>query len=59
MVLKRVLDSKEWFLSGRFPQPYGELYALPVDGSGPAVRLTNDKWEDSLAFWGRPSWAGR
>jgi Tol biopolymer transport system component len=43
----------EWFLSGRFPQPYGELFALLVDGSGPAVRLTDDKWEDSLAFWGR------
>ena len=42
----------EWFLSGRFPQPYGELYALPVDGSSPAIRLTEDKWEDSLAFWG-------
>jgi len=43
----------EWFLSGRFPQPYGELYALPVDGSRPAIRLTDDKWEDSLAFWTR------
>ena len=42
----------EWFLSGRFPQPYGELYAVLVDGSGPAIRLTDDKWEDSLAFWG-------
>jgi TolB protein len=44
----------EWVLSGRFPQPYGELYALSVDGRSPAVRLTDDKWEDSLAFWGRP-----
>jgi len=44
----------EWFLSGRFPQPYGELYALLVDGSGAAIRLTDDKWEDSLAFWGGP-----
>jgi Tol biopolymer transport system component len=42
----------EWFLSGRFPQPYGELYVLAVDGSSPAIRLTEDKWEDSLAFWG-------
>ena len=41
----------EWFLSGRFPQPYGELYAVLVDGTGPAIRLTDDKWEDSLAFW--------
>jgi dipeptidyl aminopeptidase/acylaminoacyl peptidase len=38
-------------LSGMFPQPYGELYAVPVDGSGPAVRLTHDKWEDALAHW--------
>ena len=44
----------EWFLSGRFPQPYGELYALQIDGRSPAVRLTDDKWEDSLAFWGFP-----
>jgi TolB protein len=45
----------EWSLSGFFaPQPYGELYALAVDGSSPTIRLTEDKWEDSLAFWGRP-----
>lgn len=43
----------EWFLSGRFPQPYGELYAVLANGSGPAIKLTDDKWEDSLAFWGR------
>jgi len=42
----------EWFLSGRFPQPYGELYVIAVTGSTPALRLTEDKWEDSLAFWG-------
>jgi Tol biopolymer transport system component len=40
-------------LSGLFPQPYGELYAVPTDGSGPAIRLTHDKWEDGLAFWGQ------
>jgi Tol biopolymer transport system component len=45
----------EWFTTSIFaPQPYGELYALPVDGSSLAIRLTDDKWEDSLAFWGRP-----
>lgn len=33
----------EWFLSGRFAQPYGELYAVLVDGSGPAIKLTDDK----------------
>src|SRR4030095_16002880 len=43
----------EWFTTSIFaPQPYGELYALAVDGSSPAIRLTEDKWEDSLAFWG-------
>jgi Tol biopolymer transport system component len=43
----------EWFTTSIFaPQPYGELYALAVDGSSPVIRLTEDKWEDSLAFWG-------
>lgn len=35
-------------------QPYGELYVIAVDGSSPAIRLTEDKWEDSLPFWGAP-----
>ena len=42
----------EWPLSGMFPQPYGELFAVPLDGSSPAQRLTHDKWEDALPFWG-------
>jgi len=41
----------EVHLSGMFPQPYGELFAVPVDGNAPAVRLTHDKWEDGLPFW--------
>jgi TolB protein len=41
-------------LSGMFPQPYGELFAIPADGSGPAVRLTHDKWEDALPYWAGP-----
>lgn len=40
----------EWPLTW-FPQPYGELFALPVAG-GPAVRLTHDKWEDGPNDWG-------
>ena len=43
----------EWPLSAMYPQPYGELFAIPVDGSRPALRLTHDKWEDALAYWGR------
>ena len=42
----------EWAMSGLFPQPYGELFAVPVDGNSPAIRLTHDKWEDALPFWG-------
>jgi Tol biopolymer transport system component len=45
----------EWLQCGFAPQPYGELFAAPVDGRGPAVQLTNDKWEDGLAFWGMTS----
>lgn len=40
----------EWPLT-LYPQPYGELWAVPVDG-GPPVRLTNDKWEDGPSDWG-------
>lgn len=45
----------EWPLTW-FPQPYGELFAVPVAGGG-AVRLTDDKWEDGPSDWGyvRPS----
>jgi TolB protein len=34
------------------PQPYGEIWASPFPG-GPAVRLTHNKWEDSLPDWGQ------
>lgn len=40
----------EWPLTP-FPQPYGDLWAVPVAG-GPAVRLTHDKWEDGPCDWG-------
>ena len=40
----------EWPLTGA-PQPYGELWAVPVSG-GAAVRLTHDKWEDGPSDWG-------
>lgn len=34
-----------------FSQPYGDLWAVPVAG-GPAMRLTDDKWEDGPNDWG-------
>lgn len=40
----------EW-ISAWFPQPYGDLFAVPVSG-GPAVRLTHNKWEDGPNDWG-------
>lgn len=33
------------------PQPYGEIWAAPFP-LGPAVRLTHNKWEESLPDWG-------
>lgn len=40
----------EWPLTP-WPQPYGDLWAVPVAG-GPAVRLTHNKWEDGPCDWG-------
>jgi Tol biopolymer transport system component len=40
----------EWPITPQ-PQPYGELWAVPVDG-GQAIRLTSDKWEDGPNDWG-------
>jgi len=34
-----------------FPQPYGDLWAVPADG-GAAVRLLYNKWEDGPSDWG-------
>jgi len=42
--------SDEFVLSDG-PQPYGDLWAIPVAG-GEAVRLTDDRWEDGLPRWG-------
>ena len=41
----------DWIHSGRFPQPWGEIYIAPVDGHCEPIRLTNDKWEDGMPFW--------
>lgn len=40
----------EWPLTPN-PQPYGDLWAVPVAG-GPAIRLTDNKWEDGPNDWG-------
>jgi len=40
----------EWALTW-FPQPYGDLWAVPISG-GEAVRLTHNKWEDGPNDWG-------
>lgn len=44
----------EFFNSFGAPQPYGEIWAIPVhegQATGPAIRLTYDKWENSLPYW--------
>lgn len=33
-------------------QPYGEIFAIPVDGTREPIRLTHNKWEDSVPCWG-------
>jgi TolB protein len=44
-------SSKVWkdeaLVSDYGPQPYGELFAIRVDGSG-ARQLTDNQWEDAL-----------
>ncbi len=42
----------EYPLSNDNPQPYGELFVVPVDGSAEPTRLTHNKWEDSIPCWG-------
>jgi Tol biopolymer transport system component len=39
-------------LSDGEDQPYGEIYVAPVDGKSPPIRLTHNKWEDSVPCWG-------
>jgi Tol biopolymer transport system component len=33
-------------------QPYGEIFVAPVDGSAAPIRLTHNRWEDSVPCWG-------
>lgn len=46
----RAAFNDEWPLTW-FPQPYGDLWAVPVAG-GDAIRLTHNKWEDGPSDWG-------
>ncbi len=39
-------------LSNGESQPYGEIFVAPVDGKSEAIRLTHNKWEDSVPCWG-------
>ena len=39
-------------LSAFNPQPYGEIFVAPIDGSSEPIRVTHDRWEDSLPCWG-------
>jgi Tol biopolymer transport system component len=39
-------------LSNGNPQPYGELFVAPLDGKSEPVRLTHNRWEDSIPCWG-------
>ena len=39
-------------LSDGESQPYGEIFVAPVDGTSTPIRLTHNKWEDSLPCWG-------
>jgi Tol biopolymer transport system component len=42
----------EYPLSNGNPQPYGELFVAPTDKSSEPIRLTHNKWEDSIPSWG-------
>jgi TolB protein len=33
-------------------QPYGEIYIAAVNGSSKPIRLTHNRWEDSVPTWG-------
>jgi len=49
----------EYPLSNGNPQPYGELFVARIDGKSEPVRLTHNKWEDSIPCWGNSATEGR
>jgi len=42
----------EHIISGQ-PQPYGDLWIKATTGKRPAIRVTNNKWEDGIGIWGK------
>jgi TolB protein len=42
----------EYPLSNDNPQPYGEIFVAPIDGTSKPIRLTHNQWEDSIPCWG-------
>jgi Tol biopolymer transport system component len=49
---RRAWLNDEAALSSPNSQPYGEIFAAPVDGSSTPIRLTHNRWEDSVPCWG-------
>ncbi len=49
---RRAWLNDEGPLSNGESQPYGEIFVVPVDGASEPIRLTHNKWEDSIPCWG-------
>jgi Tol biopolymer transport system component len=49
---RRAWLNDEGPLSNGESQPYGEIFLAPVDGASEPIRLTHNKWEDSVPCWG-------
>ncbi|HVS87475.1 MAG TPA: hypothetical protein VHF01_04550 [Candidatus Acidoferrum sp.] len=50
-------ESRRWLndeapLSNGNLLPFGEIFVAPVDGTSEPIRLTHNKWEDSVPCWG-------
>jgi len=54
-VSRRAWLNDEGPLSNGNSQPYGEIFVAPVSGGGEPIRLTHDRWEDSVPCWGSTS----
>jgi TolB protein len=49
---RRAWLNDEASLSNGNSQPYGEIFVAPVEGKSEPIRLTHNKWEDSVPCWG-------